>query len=124
MKLSMRAELKHLAVDPRVDEAVAALREVHRRNIHYRMRVGWDPYPNHIGHAGDGGCFRCHTPDLIDDDGRAISSNCTLCHSFFAYDSATPYEILQSSTSSGRERPLQSHLREELLRTPPAAGAR
>jgi len=51
------------------------------------MNVGWNPYPNHLGHEDfEGGCFRCHTPEMKSASGESISQNCGLCHAIVAWD--------------------------------------
>lgn len=104
------------AADPRaVDALVATLQDIYRRNIHPEMRVYWNPYPDHRGHAGGTGCFRCHTPDLVDREGQAIAYDCDLCHSIAAWDSPTPYHFLQEPNDADPERELHEWLRAEFL---------
>jgi hypothetical protein len=54
---------------------------------------------NHIGHTPDMstevGCFRCHNEELATADGRAISQDCSTCHSILAQEEADP-EILKT----------------------------
>lgn len=52
-----------------------------------QMNVGWNPYPNHLGHQDfEGGCFRCHTPEMKTASGESISQSCGLCHAIVAWD--------------------------------------
>ncbi|MCB1185511.1 hypothetical protein KDM41_18985, partial [bacterium] len=53
--------------DQEIEAAVARLQELYRTNIHPGMNVGWNPYPDNMGHRGDTGCFRCHNPDMQDE---------------------------------------------------------
>lgn len=99
-----------------IDAAVAALQASCRRNLHPRMRVGWNPYPDHRGHAGVGGCPRCHQPDLVDREGRAIPYGCTLCHSILAYESPEPFQFLFPVSEEDAERDMHLHLQQEFLR--------
>ncbi|HOX25342.1 MAG TPA: NapC/NirT family cytochrome c [Candidatus Krumholzibacteria bacterium] len=79
-----------------LDEMARALAAAHARNVHPQMNVDWGTYPSHLGHRqGRAGCFRCHNQDLVDDSGRAISSDCTLCHSLLAFESPSPFQYLE-----------------------------
>ncbi len=100
-----------------VDAAVKTVREINRRNIHYRMNVGWGDYPNHLGHADGGGCFRCHNSYLVDDEGRTISMECTLCHSILALRESEPFKYLfpVDEDSTGREIEMHRFLQDEFL---------
>jgi hypothetical protein len=96
-----------------IDAAVALLQGTYRRNIHHQMNIDWNTYPSLIGHKVDTGCFRCHSPDLVDDEGIAISSDCTLCHSILAYDSPEPFSFMQDTDPSTPEYRMWEYLREE-----------
>lgn len=99
-----------------IEQAVRAVQEIYRRNIHHEMQVTWGSYPNHLGHdAKTGGCFRCHNREMVDETGRAIPDDCTLCHSILANDEAEPYLYLfrpdEYAPREGRE--MQRYLRSE-----------
>ncbi|MFA7330453.1 MAG: NapC/NirT family cytochrome c [Candidatus Delongbacteria bacterium] len=99
-----------------IEQAVQTVREIYRRNIHHQMKVTWGSYPNHLGHdAQSGGCFRCHNRDLVDEQGRSIPDECTLCHSILANDEAEPYLYLfRPDEYAPREtREMQRYLRDE-----------
>lgn len=98
-----------------IDEAIAALQAAHRRNIHHRMNVVWGTYPDHRGHEKDGGCFRCHNPEMVDADGHAISYDCTLCHSILAYKSDEPYRFLTPPATADPDSMMHVYLRNEFL---------
>ena len=56
-------------------------------NVFPAMELGWDHYPDHLGHPGfEGGCFRCHGAPLATDSGDAIRRDCDLCHQVLAMD--------------------------------------
>ena len=102
-----------------LDRAAAVLQAMHRRNVHHAMRVGWNSYPDHRGHADGGGCFRCHDADLRDETGAAVPHDCTLCHSILAQDSPLPFEYLSPAAADDPERLHREALRREFLeRTP------
>jgi len=70
--------LEERSVD--VDSAIAAVKEVYRRNFFPEMKVRWDVYPENIGHLSSPGCFRCHNGTFKSDDGKTISRDCRSCH--------------------------------------------
>lgn len=112
------------AADPRsVASLISTLKQIYRTNIHPGMRVWWNPYPDHSGHRGGTGCFRCHSPDLVDETGASIVHDCTLCHSIVAWDSPTPYRFLEAPPDSTPETELHRWLQSEFLdRTAPGKG--
>jgi hypothetical protein len=68
-----------------IDRAVATAQHLYERNIFPTMRVGWGSYANNVGHSDPGpspyaGCFRCHDENHKSRDGKAISQDCSLCH--------------------------------------------
>lgn len=65
-----------------IAQAIEATREVYRRTFFPRMNVDWRTYPENVGHMFSAGCFRCHDGRHVDARGRAISSDCTTCHTF------------------------------------------
>ena len=99
-----------------IDKAIATLQDVYNTNVHYGMNVDWNVYPNHLGHRNNGGCFRCHNNDLIDDEGESINSDCTLCHSILAYDSPEPFTYLKpAENNENRDSVMHEYLRDEFL---------
>ncbi len=98
-----------------IDSVIAVLQGVHLRNIHPEMNITWGSYPSHIGHVGDGGCFRCHNPDLVDEEGGEVEYDCTLCHSILAYDEDEPFEYVLPLDTADIEAPVHRYLRQEFL---------
>jgi hypothetical protein len=98
-----------------LEKNIEALQEIYARNIHERMKVGWNVYPNHLGHRRNLGCRRCHHPDMVDQQGRAIPNQCTLCHSILAYQSDRPFQYLMSSDPKDPECKMQLYLKSEFL---------
>jgi hypothetical protein len=98
-----------------LDRAVPVLREIHRRSVFPTMQVTWNTYPDHIGHAGGGGCFRCHNADMVDAYGESIAAGCTLCHSILAYDSPEPFRFLLPLDEDDPARKMHAYLRDEFL---------
>jgi len=79
-----------------LEKAAAGLASLYRRNVFPKMKVGWDTYPTHIGHAGDHqdvrGCFRCHDENHTTKEGKVLSQDCELCHQILA-DEESPSEL-------------------------------
>jgi hypothetical protein len=98
-----------------IDAAIEELEEIWARNIHPRMRIEWGAYPSFLGHTDTPGCFRCHTRDLQDSEGKWISDDCTLCHSILAYGEPDPFAYLKPALEKSRNRPMHEYLREEFL---------
>jgi len=111
-----------------IAEAVTALREVYETNVHPHMNVTWNTYPDHLGHRRGPGCFRCHTRDLVDEQGREVSSDCTLCHSILAWDSPEPFRFLKPAEEGDPDGRLHETFRREFTERFPVghdpAGAR
>ncbi len=98
-----------------LDQAVATLQEIYQRNIHPRMRVFWNVYPDHRGHRAGGGCFRCHNAEMVDSQGEAVAHDCALCHSILAYESPEPFQFLLPVGEEEPERRMHLYLQEEFL---------
>lgn len=98
-----------------IDNAVEALVDIYKRNIHFEMNVNWDSYPNFLGHRDDGGCFRCHNDNMIAEDGSKIKKDCTLCHSILADESKEPFKFLQPYKTSGKDSLMHKYLQEDLI---------
>lgn len=86
-----------------IENAVAVLQQSYRRNIHHQMNIDWNTYQSLLGHRNDeGGCFRCHTSDLADEEGNEISYDCDLCHSILAYEEDQPFASTFQPDARGR----------------------
>lgn len=80
--------------------SIEGVQAVYARNVFPAMKVGWDTYPNHIGHEASSGCFRCHDEELATSEGETISQDCGLCHSLLATEEENP-PILQQMFGEG-----------------------
>jgi len=60
------------------------------QNVFPFMKVTWGTHPNHIGHMGYPGCFRCHDGDHAAKNGTAITQDCAACHNLLAVDEPKP----------------------------------
>ncbi len=64
-----------------VDNMIAGVQEIYRRNFFPEMKVKWDVYPDNIGHFLSPGCYRCHNGSFVsEEDGSTITSDCKACH--------------------------------------------
>ena len=100
-----------------VDSTVTVLQAVYTRNVHPEMNIDWGTYSSHIGHVGDGGCFRCHNSRMVDDNGGAISSDCALCHSMLANGHADPFKFLQPADTTDIDFHMHHYLQNEFLQS-------
>jgi hypothetical protein len=100
-----------------IDSAVTVLQQIYRRNIHPGMNITWGSYPDHIGHTNTRGCFRCHDSRLVDDEGKAIPYDCTLCHSILASNDNEPFEYLNPPDSTDASFLMHEYLRDEFLKS-------
>jgi len=78
-----------------VAQAGKALGDIWSWNVFPRMKVGWNNYPNHIGHQQSPGCQRCHDNKHVSEDGTKISKKCDVCHNVVAENESAP-EVLKS----------------------------
>ena len=102
-----------------IDDAVSTLQAFYRRNIHPEMSVTWNSYPDQLGHpAREKGCFRCHNENILDEAGKPIEDECTLCHSIIANDSPDPFRFQMAVREEGDpDAPMHRYLKEEFLST-------
>ena len=98
-----------------IDSVIVVLRDIYTRNIHHGMNIGWGAYSSHIGHVGDGGCFRCHNSRLVDEAGNTISDDCALCHSMLSNGHKDPFKFLKTVDTSDVDYLMHLYLQEEFL---------
>jgi nitrate/TMAO reductase-like tetraheme cytochrome c subunit len=63
-----------------VNNAVASVQAIYRRNVFPSMKVTFGTYPDNLGHITSSGCFRCHDGSHTAKDGTSISADCEYCH--------------------------------------------
>lgn len=73
-----------------VQAAASRVADIYLRNVFPKMNVTWGSYPNHIGHEGFPGCFRCHDDRHESADGRVIAQDCDTCHAVLAMQEEAP----------------------------------
>jgi len=82
----------------RTDEirhAGQALIAIYKRNLFPDLKVGWETYPNNLGHTDYPGCFRCHDDSHATADKKTITQDCGACHQALAVEETSP-EILKT----------------------------
>jgi hypothetical protein len=65
-----------------IDKAISGIEAEFSLNVFPYMRATSNKYLNHIGHLESDGCFRCHSNRHTAKNGKFISKDCNLCHSF------------------------------------------
>jgi len=74
----------------KIEAAGKALGDAYAVNVFPGMHVGWDTYPNHIGHHQSPGCFRCHSRKMRSEDRQRIPNDCDTCHVILAEEEENP----------------------------------
>ncbi|HEY3489380.1 MAG TPA: NapC/NirT family cytochrome c [Candidatus Deferrimicrobiaceae bacterium] len=64
----------------RIRQAVTTTTAIWERSVFPMMKVNWTTYPMNIGHRNWAACFRCHDGRHVDAKGKAITRDCTVCH--------------------------------------------
>jgi hypothetical protein len=88
-----------------VARAARGIYQAWAENVFPEMKIGWRTYGNKLGHRDAGGCFRCHTGELVSLEGRVIANDCNLCHAVLADHEVAPALImktLQGQKTAGR----------------------
>lgn len=65
-------------------QAIRGTQQAYTDNVSIELGVDWNTYPNFIGHAHNGGCFRCHNSAFKTKEGKGIPHDCKLCHLILA----------------------------------------
>jgi len=73
-----------------IASAGATLVSIYQRNVFPELGVKWGTYPDNLGHADNGGCFRCHDESHATPQKKTISQDCTLCHNPLAVEETSP----------------------------------
>ena len=73
-----------------IDKAGKIIQSLYERNVYPELGVKWGTYPSNLGHADNGGCFRCHDEAHSTSQKKTISQDCSLCHNPLAVDETNP----------------------------------
>jgi len=79
---------------PLIEKAITGVQQAYSENVFPSMKIGWNTYPNFLGHKNDSGCFRCHDDAHTTTAGETISQDCETCHIILAEEEENP-EILK-----------------------------
>lgn len=82
-----------------IEKAIGGVQQAYEENVFPSMKIGWNTYPNFLGHRNDSGCFRCHDDGHSTKAGETISMDCETCHIILAEDEPAP-EILKTLRGS------------------------
>ncbi len=63
-----------------LEQAAQLLPELYLLSVFPEYGVTGESYPDHTGHEGGAGCFRCHDGKHLSADGQRVTRNCTACH--------------------------------------------
>jgi hypothetical protein len=66
------------------------LLSIYRRNVFPELGVKWGTYANNLGHADNGGCFRCHDENHATPQKKTITQDCSTCHNPLAVEETSP----------------------------------
>lgn len=94
-----------------IQQAIAALNTIYRRNFFPEMKVNWKVYPDNVGHMDSAGCMRCHDGLHRTDDGLRISSACDTCHLFLNPEPDNPDALVRGPFHHSMDLSKHSQLR-------------
>jgi len=64
-----------------VEKSIEEIGLMYTKYFFPEMKARWDSFPDNIGHLISPGCFRCHDGEHASKEGKAITRDCTVCHS-------------------------------------------
>jgi hypothetical protein len=73
-----------------IGKAAKVLQAIYDRNVFPEFGIKWGTYPNNLGHADNGGCFRCHDESHATPAKKTLSQDCSLCHNPLAVEESNP----------------------------------
>ncbi|MEW5765216.1 MAG: NapC/NirT family cytochrome c [Acidobacteriota bacterium] len=85
----------------KIRAAQEAVEAIYDRSVFPAMKVNWTTYADNIGHRNWPGCFRCHDGRHVARSGKAISMDCTLCHTLPQRGPRTPLGTLMPVSDAG-----------------------
>ncbi len=65
-----------------LEQAIETTKTAFQRNIFPEQKVEWSNYPWNVGHFNFPGCYRCHDDMHESPEGKIVSNDCNLCHTF------------------------------------------
>ncbi len=79
-----------------IDDSIVAVQEEFAKTIFPEMKVSWRAYPDNIGHLIFPGCMRCHSGNMVSEEGWTISRDCNSCHTILSQGSGDRYQTASS----------------------------
>jgi hypothetical protein len=64
----------------KIAKATDTLLEIYDNNFFPEMKTDYRARENNLSHFVNDGCFRCHNPAMVDDNGDHPFSDCSTCH--------------------------------------------
>jgi hypothetical protein len=73
-----------------ITKAAKVLQTLYDRNVFPEFDIKWGTYPSNLGHADNGGCFRCHDESHATPAKKTITQDCSVCHNPLAVEETNP----------------------------------
>lgn len=80
-----------------ITKATQTLKAIYAENFFPEMKTDYRARETNLSHFVNDGCFRCHSGNMVSEQGDTISSACTTCHLIVAQG---PSEDLAALTSN------------------------
>ena len=89
-----------------ISKAISYLQGAYNRNVFPAMKVQWNTYSADDGHFEFPGCFRCHDGQHKSVEGKAIRSDCGLCHRILQQGKAGSLQFAKAAEGLAFEHPM------------------
>ena len=96
----------YMAKQQAITDAITYLQGTYTRNFYPLMKVRWDTYYTNEGHLEFLGCFRCHDGQHKSVDGKAIRSDCDICHRILQQGKAGSMQFAKGTEGLTFEHPV------------------
>lgn len=80
-----------------IRQATERILQIYSGNFFPEMKTDYRERENHLSHFVNDGCFRCHSPEMQTESGKAISSDCNSCHLIIAQGPSESTDSLENS---------------------------
>lgn len=88
-----------------IKAAIPQIQNAFSLNTFPEMKVRYNAYPRNIGHLESNGCFRCHDDKHKTKEGKVISKNCNICHSFIGQGKTNAMEYVPINSTMEFKHP-------------------
>ena len=65
-----------------IRQATEEILKIYKTNFFPDMKTDWRTHPDHVGHIVSDGCFRCHDGQHKSGEGKVLTRDCNICHTF------------------------------------------